>query len=126
VGEVSRTNDVPYIEYVLSFLKKKKKEKKKDEVQQSVIFPNIDENQNPWHMHIFNIHTNIQQNKRLLTQKLWEELARQMTYPICNIYYQMKGQNSSKRDQNGRKFYHSLEILTNKLKNYVEEKCNYK
>jgi hypothetical protein len=27
-------------------------------------------------MHIFNIHTNIQQNKRLLTQKPWEELAR--------------------------------------------------
>jgi hypothetical protein len=37
-------------------------------------------------MHIFNIHTNIQQNKRLLTQELWEELAGQMTYPICNIF----------------------------------------
>ena len=77
----------------------------------------MNENQNPWHMHIFNIHTNIQQNKRLLTQKLWEELAGQMTYPICNIYYQIKGQNSSKRGQNGMKFYHSLEILTNKLQN---------
>jgi hypothetical protein len=68
-------------------------------------------------MHIFNIYTNIQQNKRLLTQKLWEELAGQMTYPICNIYYQLKGQNFSKRGQNGMKFYHSLEILTNKLQN---------
>jgi hypothetical protein len=54
-------------------------------VQQPVIFPNIDENQNPWHMQIFNIHTNIQQNKRLLTHKPWEDLAGQMTYPICNI-----------------------------------------
>ena len=63
-GRISRTNDVPYIEYVLSFLKN-------DEVQQPVIFPTIDENQNPWHMHIFNIHTNIQQNKRLFIQKLW-------------------------------------------------------
>jgi hypothetical protein len=67
VGAVSRTTDVPYIEYVLSF-------HKNEQVQQPVIFPNIDENQIPWHMHIFNIHTNIQQNKRLLTQKLWEEL----------------------------------------------------
>jgi hypothetical protein len=40
-----------------------------------------------------------------------------MAYPTCNIYYQMKGQNSSKRDQNGMKLYHSLEILTNKLQN---------
>jgi hypothetical protein len=68
-------------------------------------------------MHIFNIHTNIQQNKRLLAQKMWEDLAGQMTYPICNIYYQIKGQNSNKRDQNGMKFYHSLKILTNKLPN---------
>jgi hypothetical protein len=68
-------------------------------------------------MHIFNIHTNIQQNKRLLTQKLWEELARQMIYPICTIYYQIKGQNSNKRSQNGMKVYHSLEISTNKLQN---------
>jgi hypothetical protein len=68
-------------------------------------------------MHIFNIHTNIQQNKRFLTQKLWEDLAGQMTYPICNINHQLKGQNSSKRDQNGMKFYYSLEILTNKTKN---------
>jgi hypothetical protein len=37
--------------------------------------------------------------------------------PICNIYYQIKGQNSSKRGQNGMKFHHSLEILTNKLQN---------
>jgi hypothetical protein len=40
-----------------------------------------------------------------------------MTNLICNIYYQIKGQNSSKRSQNGMKFYHSLEILTNKLQN---------
>jgi hypothetical protein len=53
-----------------------------DKVQQPVILPNMNENQNSWHMHIFNIHTNIQQNKRLLTQKLWEDLAGQMTYPI--------------------------------------------
>jgi hypothetical protein len=39
-------------------------------------------------MHIYNIHTNIQQNKRHLTQKLWEEIAWQIAYPICNIYYQ--------------------------------------
>jgi hypothetical protein len=68
-------------------------------------------------MHIFNIHTNIQQNKRLFTQKLWEELAGQMTHRICNIYYQIKGQNSSKRGQNGMKFDHSLEILINNLQN---------
>jgi hypothetical protein len=37
--------------------------------------------QNPWHMHIFNTYTNIQQNKRVFYQKLWEELAGQMTYP---------------------------------------------
>jgi hypothetical protein len=103
MGGVTCTNDVPYIEYVLSFLKN-------DYVQQPVIFPNIHESQNPWHMHIFNIHTNIQQNKRLLIQKLWEELNGQITYPIRNIYYQTKGQNSSKRGQNGMKFYHSLEI----------------
>jgi hypothetical protein len=65
-------------------------------------------------MYIFNIHTNIQENKRPLTQKLLEELAGQMTYPIRNIYYQIKGQNSSKRGQNSMKFYYSLEILTNK------------
>jgi hypothetical protein len=29
----------------------------------------------------------------------------------------MKGQNYSKKGQNGMKFYHSLEILTNKLQN---------
>jgi hypothetical protein len=87
-------------------------------VQQPVILPHINENQNSWHTHIFNTHTNIQKNKRLLTQKLWEDLAKQMTYPICNIYYQIKGQNSSKRGQIGMKFYHSLEILTNnKLQN---------
>jgi hypothetical protein len=80
VGGDSRTNDVPYMEYVLSFLKN-------DQVQQPVIIilPNIDENKNPWHMHIFNIHANIQQNKRLLTQKLLEELVEQMTYPMYNI-----------------------------------------
>jgi hypothetical protein len=50
--------------------------------QQPVILPNINENQNPPHMHIFNIYTNIQQNKRLLTQKPWEELAGQMMYPM--------------------------------------------
>jgi hypothetical protein len=71
-------------------------------------------------INIFNIHTNIKQNKRLLTQKLWEELAGQMTYPICKIHYQIKGQNSSKRGQNGMKFYHSLEILTNKLQNIFQ------
>jgi hypothetical protein len=60
------------------------------------------------------IHTEIQQSKRVFTQKLWEELARQMTYPICNIYFQIKKQNSSKRSQNSMKFYHSLEMLTNK------------
>jgi hypothetical protein len=63
VGGVSRTNNVPYMEYVPSFLEN-------DEVQQPVILPNINENKNPWHMHIFNIHTNMQQYKRLLTQKL--------------------------------------------------------
>jgi hypothetical protein len=63
VGGVSRTNEVPYIEYVLSFLEN-------DYVQQPVILTNINENQNPWHMQIFNIHTNIQQNKRLLTKRL--------------------------------------------------------
>jgi hypothetical protein len=36
-----------------------------------------------------NIHIKIQQNKRVLIHKLWEELARQMTYPICNIYLQI-------------------------------------
>jgi hypothetical protein len=72
-------------------------------------------------MLIFNIHTHIQQNKRLLIQILWEELAGQMTYPICNHYYQIKEQNSIKRGQNGVKFYHSLEILTN---NYMlQNKC---
>jgi hypothetical protein len=72
---VSSTTCSLSIENVPSFLKN-------DEVQQPVILPNIDENQNPWHMHIFNIHNNIQHNKRLLTQKLWEELAGQMMYPI--------------------------------------------
>jgi hypothetical protein len=90
VGGISWTNDVPNVEFVLSFFKN-------DYVQQPVIFSNMNENQNPWHMHIFNIHSNIQQNKRLLTKKLWEELAGQITYPIFNIYYQIKGQNSSKR-----------------------------
>jgi hypothetical protein len=78
----------------------------------------MNENQNLWSKHIFNIHTNIQQNKRLFTQKLWEELAGQITYPICfKFYFQIKGQNSSNRGQNGMKFYHSLEMLTNKLQN---------
>jgi hypothetical protein len=53
------------MEYVLSFLKN-------DQVQQPVILPNINENQNPWHMYIVNIHFTIQQNKRLLTQKPWK------------------------------------------------------
>jgi hypothetical protein len=44
VGKVSRTNVVPYIEYVLSFFEN-------DEVQQPVILTNINENQNPSHMH---------------------------------------------------------------------------
>jgi hypothetical protein len=78
VRGVSWTNDVPYIEYVLSFLKN-------GLVQQPVILPIVNENQNPWHMHIFNIHTNIQQKKTLLTQNMWEKLAGQMTYPICII-----------------------------------------
>jgi hypothetical protein len=78
VGGVSRTNDVPYI-YVLSFLKN-------DKVQQPVMLPDINENQIPWHLHIFNIHANIQKNTRLFIQKLWEELAGQMVYPIWNTY----------------------------------------
>jgi hypothetical protein len=78
-----------------------------------VIFSNIYENQNPWHMHVFNIHTNIQQNKRLFTHKLWEELVGQMTYTICNIYFKIKEQNSSKRGLNGMEFCHILEMLTN-------------
>jgi hypothetical protein len=45
---------------------------------------------------------------------VWEDLAGQMTYPICK-YYQIRGQNSSKKGQNGMKIYQSLEILTNKL-----------
>jgi hypothetical protein len=66
------------------------------------------------------IHTNIQQNKRLLTQKLWEELAGQMTNPVHVMYVALlsnKRQNYTKKGQNGMKFYHSLEILTNKLQN---------
>jgi hypothetical protein len=46
----------------------------------------MNENQNPWHMHIFNIHANIQQNKKLFIQKQWEDLAAQMMYPIWNMY----------------------------------------
>jgi hypothetical protein len=38
-----------------------------------------------------------------------------MMYPICNIYFQIKGQNSSKRSQNGMKFYHILEMLQSKF-----------
>jgi hypothetical protein len=48
MGGVSRTNDVPYTEYVLSFLKNKS-------VQQPVHLPNINENQTPYYMHIFYI-----------------------------------------------------------------------
>jgi hypothetical protein len=66
-------------------------------------------------LHIFDIQTNIQQNKRIFAQKLWKELAGQMTYPICNIYFQIKGQNFSNRGQNSMEIYHSLEMLTNKL-----------
>jgi hypothetical protein len=67
-------------------------------------------------MQIFNIHTNIQQKKRLLIEKLWEELAGQMTYPIiCNIHFQKRGKTSSQSGRNGLKFYHSLEIFTNML-----------
>jgi hypothetical protein len=39
-------------------------------------------------------------------------------YPIsciCNICFQIKEQNSSKISQNSLKFYHSLELPTNKL-----------
>jgi hypothetical protein len=78
MGGDSWTNDVP-LEYVLSFLKN-------DKVQQPVILSNIHENQNLWHMHICIIHTNIQHNKRLFIQKLWEDLAGQMMYPIQNMY----------------------------------------
>jgi hypothetical protein len=35
-----------------------------------------------------------------------------MIYPICDIYNEIKGQNSSKKGLSGMKFYHSLEILT--------------
>jgi hypothetical protein len=108
VEGISQTKDVPYIQYVVLFLKN-------DQVQQPVIFSNNSENQNPWHMHILNIHTNIQQNKRIFTLKLWEELAGQVTYPLCNIYYQIKGQS-----QNGMNYYHGLEILTNKLQNKLQ------
>jgi hypothetical protein len=38
-------------------------------------------------MHIFNIHANIQQNKRLFIQKWWEELAGQMMYSNGYIEY---------------------------------------
>jgi hypothetical protein len=37
-------------------------------------------------MQIFDIHSNIQQIKRLFTQKLPGELAGQMTYPVYNIF----------------------------------------
>jgi hypothetical protein len=67
-------NNVPCRDHVVSFLKN-------DKVQQSVIVSDMNENQHPWHMHIFSIHTNIQQNKRILIQKLWEEIAGQMMYP---------------------------------------------
>jgi hypothetical protein len=36
-------------------------------------------------MHVFNIYTKIQKNKRHLTQKLWEDLAGQMAYEPRNI-----------------------------------------
>jgi hypothetical protein len=75
----------------------------------------MNENQNFRHMHIFNIDTNIQQYKMFFIQKLVDELAGQITHHIHNIYFQIKGQSSSKRGQNGMKFYHILEILTNKL-----------
>jgi hypothetical protein len=72
-------------------------------VQQPVILPNINQNQNPWNMHIFNIHTNIQLNKRLFTLKTIGGVSRTNKNRICtcNIYYQIKGQTSSKRGQNG-------------------------
>jgi hypothetical protein len=45
------------------------------------------------------------------------EISRINDIPYMYHYYQIKGQNSSKKGHNSMKFYHSLEILTNKLKN---------
>jgi hypothetical protein len=47
-----------------------------------VVFSIIKENQNISHVHIFNNYTNIHRYKRVFTQKLWEELVRQVMYPI--------------------------------------------
>jgi hypothetical protein len=48
-------------------------------------------------MHIFNIHTNIQQNKRLLTKKKTVGgVSGTNEYPVCNIYYQLKGQTPAR------------------------------
>jgi hypothetical protein len=73
------------------------------------------ENQNPWHTHTFNIQTSIQQNKKVFTKtKPVGELSRTNDIPYVKHYYQIKGQNSSKRGQNGMEFYQSPEMLTNK------------
>jgi hypothetical protein len=45
------------VSYIMTLLK----------AQQPVLFSNIIENQNLWDMRIFNIHTNIQQNRRIFT-----------------------------------------------------------
>jgi hypothetical protein len=36
-----------------------------------------------------------------------------MTYPICNIYFQVKGDNPSKKRSTGVKFYYTSVMLTN-------------
>jgi hypothetical protein len=67
-------------------------------------------------MHIFNIHTSIQQNKRVFSKKVWEEFVGQMTYPVCDIYFQKRGKTPAREVK-----WHEIlpqprvEMLTKKL-----------
>jgi hypothetical protein len=62
---------------------------KNDQVQLPAIFPNIYENQNPWHIHIFNIHTNIRKNKMCYETQMIPE--RQI--PEVAIIVKIQGQD---------------------------------
>jgi hypothetical protein len=61
-------------------------------------------------MHIFNIHTNIQQIKRVFTKKLWEGLTGQIYHLFSN-----KGAKLQQEKSEWFEIFPSWEILTNKL-----------
>jgi hypothetical protein len=118
VGEVSRTNDVPYIEYVLSFLKN-------DYVQHlPVILPNIIENQYLWHMHIFYIYIYKAKTKLVLFPAYRPSLSFTPDPKLFMATDYVTYQNFLSRHSNKEKYVYGTVLVHDKKQNSLVNEPN--